>query len=207
MYCLVDNTGNIVKIKQNSKISFDKLEDLIKEVKTSKLYRECEYSFNHNYKVCEVKTTDIGYKFEIPEPQRVSNKVNKTNFVKSVKTWLKFDTDTPFGYKFNNDIIIKITRENSKLYSVWANNLSYTSKLDETQMVCKDYALLLENITRTELTSCLAQVFTYVKENIEGLDDWVYYCLQNLDTNDKPKITICHKSDWDKVKNREITML
>lgn len=171
MYCLVDNTGNIVKIKQNSKISFDKLEDLIKEVKTSKLYRECEYSFNYNYKVCEVKTTDIRYKFEIPEPQRVSNKVNKTNFVKSVKTWLKFDTDIPFEYKFNNDIFIKITRNNYKLYSIWANNLSYTSKFGKTQMVCKDYALLLGNITRTELTSRLASIFTFVKENVEGLDD------------------------------------
>ena len=205
MYCLIDNTGNIVKIKQNSKISFDKLEDLVKEVKTSKLYRECEYSFNYNYKVCEIKTTDIRYKFEIPEPQRVSNKVNKTNFIKSVKTWLKFDTDIPFEYKFNDDITIKITRDNCKLYSVLANNLNYTSKFDKTQMVCKAYALLLQNVARTELTNRLTLIFTFVKENVEGLDDWVYYC-QFL-TDDKPKIYICHKSDWDKVKYREIILL
>ena len=205
MYCLIDNTGNIVKIKQNSKISFDKLEDLVKEVKTSKLYRECEYSFNYNYKVCEIKTADIGYKFEIPEPQRVSNKVNKTNFIKSVKTWLKFDTDIPFEYKFNDDITIKITSDNCKLYSVWANNLNYTSKFGKTQMVCRAYALLLQNVARTELTNCLTSIFTFVKEDVEGLDDWIYYCY--ILTDDKPKIDICHKSDWDKVKYREITLL
>lgn len=205
MYCLIDNTGNIVKIKQNSKISFDKLEDLVKEVKTSKLYRECEYSFNYNYKVCEIKTTDIGYKFEIPEPQRVSNKVNKTTLIKSVKTWLKFDIDIPFEYKFNDDITIEITRDNCKLYSVWANNLNYISKFGKAQMVCRTYALLLQNVARTELTNCLTSIFTFVKENVEGLDDWIYYCY--ILTDNKPKIDICHKSDWDKVKYREITLL
>ena len=205
MYCLVDNTGNIVKIKQNSKISFDKLEDLVQEVKTSKLYRECEYSFNYNYKVCKIKTVDIDYKFETAQPPVISDRVSKANFTKSVKTWLKFDVDVPFEYKLNDNTNIKITRNSCKLYSIWANNLNYTSKFGKTQMVCKDYTLLLGNITRTELTNRLTKVFTFVKENIEGLDDWLYYCI--LPTNDEPMISICHKSDWDKVKQREITIL
>ena len=83
--------------------------------------------------------------------------------------------------------------------------MNYTSKFGKTQMVCRAYALLLQNVARTELTNCLTSIFTFVKEDVEGLDDWIYYCY--ILTDDKPKIDICHKSDWDKVKYREITLL
>lgn len=108
-YALMDNTGNLVRIKRHKYTSdyssFDSMEELEKELRQSYLYKSDIKYFLKNYKPCLIRITPCEFvTLKEPKPVKINpEKKSERAFMTLIEEWLQGDMKEHFNY-FNLEV-------------------------------------------------------------------------------------------------------